>query len=458
MLMPARKTHVQFENEIESLVGNEYTILEQYSNNSTKIKFKHNVCGYSWYVNPGNFLMGSRCPNCKNKKTTTQFKAEVFNLVGDEYLVLGEYTGVNNHLLIKHNALGCGHEYMVKPSNFLLGYRCVVCANLKNRKTHNEFLDDVYSLVGDDYSVMSEYLHSLEPVDMLHSKCGNIYSVKPSFFLGGNRCPKCARNSKKTTSQYKSDVYDLVGSEYVVLGEYKHSKSKINKLHVKCGSEFLVAPNDFLRGGRCPHCSPVAMKTTEQFKQDVYNLVQDEYIVLGEYKGVKRKLTMRHCIENCNYEWDILPTNFLKGTRCPKCCESKGEKRISDFLDKYKVNYKRQYRIDECRNIYPLPFDFAIFDERDQLLYLIEYDGVQHFIPIETFGGNERFNYTRENDQIKSKFCNKNNLNLIRISYLDFENIDEILLKIPNISYQECSRQHSFFYVGKNQKEINKCI
>src|SRR5690606_14310259 len=87
--LPRRKTHEEFIEEIQKLVGGEYTALDQYSNSQTKIEMIHNRCGYKWKIIPNNFLKGRRCPKCikkemgeKFKKTTSQFKKEIFDLVG----------------------------------------------------------------------------------------------------------------------------------------------------------------------------------------------------------------------------------------------------------------------------------------------------------------------------------------------------------------------------------------
>ena len=48
---------------------------------------------------------------------------------------------------------------------------------------------------------------------------------------------------------------------------------------------------------------------------------------------------------------------------------------------------------------------------------LIEYQGIQHFKPIDTFGGEERFKYQQEKDNIKRAFAKENNIKLIEIPY-----------------------------------------
>lgn len=65
--MPKRKTDEQFKQEVFDLVGNEYTFLDQYTNNQTKLRVKHIKCGNIYRVLPSNFLKGTRCPYCRLK-------------------------------------------------------------------------------------------------------------------------------------------------------------------------------------------------------------------------------------------------------------------------------------------------------------------------------------------------------------------------------------------------------
>ena len=57
----------------------------------------------------------------------------------------------------------------------------------------------------------------------------------------------------------------------------------------------------------------------------------------------------------------------------------------------------------------------------------IEYDGVQHFKPIEYFGGDKNFKSQLIKDKIKSDFCKNNGIKLVRIPYYEYKNIHKIL-------------------------------
>lgn len=111
-----------------------------YINNRTNLLCKCKVDNYEWGV-PWNRLNNRvGCPKCNGgvkNKDTDYFKQELFNLVGNEYEVLGEYKGINNKILIKHKL--CGNEYGILPNNFLsAGHRCSKCG-LKNRRGKNHY-------------------------------------------------------------------------------------------------------------------------------------------------------------------------------------------------------------------------------------------------------------------------------------------------------------------------------
>ena len=295
------------------------------------------------------------------------------------------------------------------------------------RKTHKEFVEEVYGLVGNEYSVLTKYKNSQTKLFIKHNECGYVWEITPNNFLRGRRCPKCAGLMRKTTKQFKQEVYEQVGDEYVVLGNYVNKETKIKIKHNKCGHVWEVKPGNFLNNKtRCPKCFGVAYhktKNTNIFKKEVKQLTGNEYTVLGEYMGTHTKILIKH--NSCGNKYFVTPNKFLLGNRCPKCKTSKGENKVRLYLQNNNYDYREEYTFKNCKRKQELPFDFAIFNS-NALLFLIEYDGEQHFKPIEVFGGEERFKEQRKNDKIKNKFCQLNNIPLIRIPYYT-ENINKYL-------------------------------
>ena len=91
------------------------------------------------------------------------------------------------------------------------------------------------------------------------------------------------------------------------------------------------------------------------------------------------------------------------------------------------AEFEPQYTFDDCKNIYVLRFDFGIL-YNDKLLGLIEYDGKQHFEPIEYFGGKDGFIETQKRDKIKNEYCKVHNIPLLRLPYT--LSIEEIKIKV----------------------------
>lgn len=358
------------------------------------------------------------------KKTHEQFIAEVFDLVEDEYTVLGKYKNTHTKIQVRHEK--CGDTYEVMPSKFLIGRRCPKCAGNK-KKNHEQFVNKVLELVGNEYTFLGKYINALTTIPIKHNVCGHEYKVNPSNFINnGKRCPKCANRPEKNTDIFKKEVFELMGDEYEVIGEYTNCRTNIEIRHTKCNYQWLIRPDIFLQGNRCPKCAGNVKKTHKEFIKEVFDLVGEEYTILGKYINFVTKVAIRH--NECGYEYLVAPDKILYGRRCPKCRESRGEKEISKWLDERKIQYQRQHRFDDCRYIQPLPFDFAIF-YNDKLLALIEYDGIQHFEPVEVYDGEVGLELTKKRDEVKNDYCKKNNIPLLRIPYWDFDKIDYLLEK-----------------------------
>ena len=260
----------------------------------------------------------------KRKKTHNQYIQEVQQLVGNEYTVLGKYVDAKHKIKFRHNV--CGYEYEIIPSAFTSkGNRCPKCAQkLKGRtiKDPSTFLNEVNRQVGDEYSILSEYKGSKEKVKVRHNICGNVWEVFPQLFLAGTRCPLCAKKKMtKSTEQYKAEVFKYLGMEYSILGEYINARSKILVRHNKCGYEWSVRAQSLLGQTRCPLCFGKVKKTQEQFEEEVRQLGENEYEVIGTYINNRTKIEIKH--KKCGYIYEVLPSAFLQGKRCPKCARNK---------------------------------------------------------------------------------------------------------------------------------------
>lgn len=100
---------------------------------------------------------------------------------------------------------------------------------------------------------------------------------------------------------------------------------------------------------------------------------------------------------------------------------SRGEIKIHKILEMNGINFKEEYTMPGlcADNGKPLRFDFAVFDDNDELVALIEYQGAQHYQPVSKFGGKRGFYQQQYNDNKKRRYCAFNHINLIEIPYTD---------------------------------------
>ena len=104
---------------------------------------------------------------------------------------------------------------------------------------------------------------------------------------------------------------------------------------------------------------------------------------------------------------------------------SSGEVKIKKVLNEMKIDY--QYNTThEVKATGLLRWDFII--KGDEPLF-IEFDGRQHFEPVEYWGGQEGFEKQKKHDKLKDDYCNDNGYLLLRIPYTEYENIEKLVVE-----------------------------
>lgn len=213
---------------------------------------------------------------------------------------------------------------------------------IMSRKWNTEKYVDYVNEKHPDFEVRGEYLNNNTGILMYHKKCNREFVVRPANFKTRGTCSLCNGIFKKTTEQFKKELFDLVGNEYLVMGEYVNARSKIKLCHLVCSYEYATTPDGFLNGGtRCPRCFGNNRKSTEKFKTEVRDSFGNGYLVLGEYSNNKTPLLMQHNSETCHHKFMVSPDAFLRGSHCNKCGT---KKRSGKFHYKYNPNLTDEER------------------------------------------------------------------------------------------------------------------
>ena len=229
-----------------------------------------------------------------------------------------------------------------------------------------------------------------------------------------------------------------------ILGEYvKYDKPLCCECN-DCGHLWSTTPTSLRTGSGCPECGKrkrgFSRRTSPQeFARRVYENNPNIELVT-EYSRLDDPITCKCKIDGTVFTVSTARNLLYENVQCPFCSTSKSEQEIMKILNKHGYVYEFHYRFDDCRYINILEFDFALFDEQHNILCLIEYDGEQHFKPIDFAGKGEvwalnQLHITQERDKVKTNYCYQNNIPLIRIPYWEKKDVERFLISSVNALY-----------------------
>lgn len=319
--------------------------------------------------------------------------------------------------------IGCpihGKFSQTPDSHLNSKYGCPKCGadayNKKIRTTKEIFLKTAIKAHGDKYNYDKViYTTMTNDVEIECPKHGSFWQQPILHANYKNNCPKCVIENGRLTNdvfisrckKIHNDKYDYSNTRYVKL---------YDDIEIGCPihGSFTQQARIHIDGSGCIKChNDKTVKGNIEFIKESINLFGNIYT----YDKVDYKNNKTPVIITCKKHGDFnkRPQTHLYGSGCPKCIGSSGERILSRLLEKYKINYIREYRIEPYR----YRFDFYIPDAN---IY-IEFNGIQHYHPVEAFGGKKTLIKTKRNDQIKKKIVKDSGGVLITISYRHFKKL-----------------------------------
>jgi uncharacterized protein YkuJ len=303
--MPKKKTNQEFINEVFSLVGNEFTPLEDYKGSNIKIKFYHHKCENEILVRPKEFIHnGVRCSNCANNKKLSILDMKIFiENNSDCKLVSKTIKNSKSKINIKCK---CENIFETTFSDFKHENKkqCNDCGNvLKGQLTKHtyEYVKNYIEKIG--YSLLStSYVNNSEKLQL---KCnsGHEYSQSFSDYVSGHRCKTCAyenlgRISKKDIKEVKN-TFEKEGYK-LISNYYNNSKEKL-VLECPKNHKIEMTFDDFHNGGnRCIHCYLISIRE---------NATSHIFAHLRTYIDEWKKKSMKKCEYKCvltNVKFDVV--------------------------------------------------------------------------------------------------------------------------------------------------------
>ena len=420
-------TKEQFIEKARRIHGDKYDYSKvTYVNNHTPVCIICPEHGEFWQTPASHFNNGG-CKKCSFQKmgkekvlSNEQFLEMAKSIHGERYdLSKVQYTGRRNKITVicpKHG------EFKILAGNFIRGGGCKKCANEEqgNRMRGNtdDFIIKLKKLYGDyyDYSLVS-YVDCSTPVKIICPKHGE-FSATPNSLLQGHSCKECGKESysektRHTTEQFVEKAKKIHGDKYdYSQSVYLGSNKDITIICPEHGP-FTQRASAHLLGQGCPKCADNQKIDKEEFIRRAREIHGNKY----DYSKVDYINNYTKVIITCPEHGDFeqFPHSHLQGNGCQKCCEEPLlEREVLELLEKNSILYVQQKKFDGLVYKRSLSFDFYLPEQN----IAIECQGIQHFRPVEQFGGIDSFNEQVARDETKRKFCGENGIKLLYYNHL----------------------------------------
>ena len=228
-----------------------------------------------------------------------------------------------------------------------------------------------------------------------------------------------------TNSAFIKSVRDKYNWRFNPIETFVHMGAPLKIECTQCMTVKHVLPYDLLNSEVfCNSCSVMGRKSESQFLRDLEGVVGNSFKALGRYVNSSVRIPFLHV--DCGRVSEVSPSRFLGSPECIHCRKeeylggSYGEKTVADVLDSLSIEYIREHTFEYLGR---KRYDFFI----PSLNIAIEYDGEHHYKSIDAWGGEEYLESVRQSDALKNDFCDYMGIDLLRIPYWEFDNIDEIV-------------------------------
>lgn len=188
-----------------------------------------------------------------------------------------------------------------------------------------------------------------------------------------------------------------------------------NKVCIICPEhgEFWQVPYYHLAGNGCKKCFDEKRRgkgrllTTEDFirRSKVIHGEKYDYSKV-DYIDCRHEVTII-CPEHGEFKQK--PYKHLNGHGCPFCNEKSLEKEVRNYLSRRNITFEEQKKFDWLKYRGVLTLDFYLPESNIG----IECQGIQHFEPVEYFGGQSGFDNQVVRDRVKRELCEKAGISLL---------------------------------------------
>lgn len=282
--------------------------------------------------------------------------------------------------------------------------------------TQEEIISRFREVHGDKYDYSRTAYNGCKEKVLVGCRIHGDFLIDARNHLRGSGCKECGCESRnmavreKCKDEFEAKARKVHGGKYdYSLVYYVDAVTRVNIICPKHGV-FLQEPTYHLNGNGCNLCAleraaeSKKKKSVESFEAKARDVHGEKY----DYSLVEYSRSHDYVDIICPIHgvFKQSPSNHLSGCGCPKCHISHMEEKLTSWLESNNVDFEFQKR-----------FPWLSLQSLDFYLpkhnIAIECQGVQHFKPIDYFGGALNFKRQVNRDKLKHSLCKENGVNVI---------------------------------------------
>lgn len=327
---------------------------------------------------------------------------------------------IKNSIPMDLKCTKCNHNWQASWSNLNHRTKPTGCPKCNHKMKDNKYIDGL--LIGLDTIRISDYKNNETKIKFKCLKDGCEWetlmrNMQKSVALGYSGCPECDKERRRKWDNDKIDsiIEDKFNDNLKRIDDFVSSNGKMKWYYVPYNYYFVET---FTNINTKYNRTQISFTLNDYLIDTIIKQKKINCIRIGSVENKNKKIFFECNV--CNNKWKSNPSVICREiTGCPNC-----KKKSESLLGKYIYSLRELYSSYEPQKVVykktskgKFIVDFYIEIGNKKLI--IEYNGKQHYEPVDFFGGKSSFiNQLRRDEELR-QYCNKNKIYLLEVPYTD---------------------------------------
>ncbi len=267
--------------------------------------------------------------------------------------------------------------------------------------------------------------------------CEHVWDITFKNIRKGHWCPQCARNIKYTFEYVREIIRNKNGT--LLSQEYNNSRSPLQLKCNKCGHHWTTKFSHIVSNHWCAKCAGILCKDLSYARK----IIEDKGGILLSTAYINSNTPLLVICCKCNNKWTPTIDNIKAGKWCKYCSSGKTQKKLFKIVKEIYSTCNAEYDysgfkwLKNAKNGKSQHIDIYVHNINRSFSLAIEYDGEQHFLPINYCGNRSkaenRLKKIQARDIMKDNRIKEHPFDIkyfIRFNYRDHINLNDVTKKL----------------------------